>query len=193
MKTKLRFANQFTLDAGASGASANFVMSANGMFDPEGTAGGHQPRGFDEYMAMWAQFGVTEARITCWFAADSTHTDASIVGVLVSDQVGVTTNVIANMEHYDVQSAVLSQAGTGDPVKVVKTVHILDFLGRDGDIADDSDLLGNSSADPADGVFFTVFAAPVDPAVDNNVINCICFIDYVVDFFQHQRPPASDA
>ncbi len=192
MQTRLRFANQFVLDAGAAGASANFVMSANGMFDPELGAGTHQPRGFDQYMAMWTLYGVVKASITVQFAQDSNTDDASICGIMVQDNSTVSTSVIANMEHYDVVSSSLGRVGSGGTLTLKRTVKILQFLGRGGDIADDDDLQGSSTLNPTDGVFFIVFSAPLDPAIDNGPINCICYIDYWVDLFQRIRPPASD-
>ncbi len=192
MQTRLRFANRFILDAGAAGAAVSFVMSANGMFDPELGAGGHQPRGFDQYMAMWNSYGVVRARITVTFAQDANTNDASACGIIVKDDSGTITGLVDNMESYDVVSGGLGRVGDGGPLTLTKRVSILNFLGRGGDIADDDDLQGSVSANPVDGVFFIVFAGPLDPAIDNGPINCICWIDYYVDFFQRKRPPASE-
>ncbi len=192
MRTRLRFAKQFTLDAGASGAAAVLAFSANGMFDPEGGGGSHQPRGFDQYMAMWTSYGVLKASITVQFGQDSTATDASICGITVQEDSTTTTSVISNMESYDVVTKSLGPAGSGGPVTIRKTVDILKFLGRRGNIADDDDLQGSIAANPSDGVFFIVWAGPLDVLIDNGPVNCICFIDYSVDFFQHTRPAASE-
>ncbi len=192
MPTRLRFADQFVLDAGAAGAAAVIAFSANGLFDPEGGGGSHQPRGFDQYMAMWTSYGVTKAKITVQFGQDSTATDASICGISVQEIATTTTSVLSNMENFDIFSKALGPAGSGGPITITKTVNILKYLGRRGNISDDDDLQGSATANPTDGVFFHVWAGPMDPAVDNGPINCICYIDYWVDFFQHTRPAASE-
>ncbi len=192
MQVRLRFANQFVLDAGAAGAAATFVMSANGIFDPEEAAGIHQPRGFDQYMAMWRTYGVIKAKITCHFAQDANTNDASICGIIVQDDNTISTAVQTNMESYNLVTGSLGRVGDGPPLTLSKSVDILSFLGRRGNISDDDDLQGSVSTNPVDGVFFVVWAAPIDPAIDNGPVNCVCYIDYWVDFFQHTRPPVSD-
>lgn len=191
-KVKLRFADVLTLDPSASGGAAEFVYQANGIFDPQLDGGVHQPRGFDQYIALWAQYAVTEAKITCHFAMPTGTTQPNVCGIAVADQAGTTTNLIALAEHYDVVTNVLDKSDTGQSLKLMKSVNVTEFLGRDSNITDDDDLLGNSTNNPAEGVFFHVFAAPMDPTADSGPILCYVYIDFVVEFIQHIRPGASD-
>ena len=183
MQTKLRYAERFGLNPGAAGIVASHVISANGLFDPEEAHGAHQPRGFDQWMSMWSQYGVTEARITVWFSASSVLADAMVCGIAVADSLTQSTVFTDLTEHYDVVTTVVGQGsgGIGGPMRLSKTVNILKFLGRDTDIADDSDLLGSISANPADSVYFHVFATPVDAAADALAIDCYIVIDYACD------------
>ncbi len=142
MQTRLRFSDQLVLDAGAAGAVASFVYQANSIFDPQLGAGGHQPRGFDQYMAMWTNYGVVRSKITVHFAQDANTNDASICGITVKDDGITSTSIIDNMESYAVVSGALGRVGDGGPLTLTKCVNILNFLGRRGNIADDADLQG---------------------------------------------------
>jgi len=60
--TKLRYVETFGLD-GAAAQSAVHVFRANGLFDPNMTGGGHQPKGFDQIALFWKRFHVLGSRI----------------------------------------------------------------------------------------------------------------------------------
>lgn len=55
-----------------SGTGLNPVIrdfAANGLFDPDITGAGHQPRGYDQLMALYKKYVVTGVKVECWFAA----------------------------------------------------------------------------------------------------------------------------
>ncbi len=58
MRTKLRYVEHrdFTLTTTTNAVSAQF--NALGMFDPDVNLGGHQPRGFDEFMTTYGSYTV---------------------------------------------------------------------------------------------------------------------------------------
>lgn len=60
MRTKLRYVERFDVEpTGTSGAITSF--RGNGMYDPRIAFGGHQPRGFDDYMELYGKFTVLNA------------------------------------------------------------------------------------------------------------------------------------
>lgn len=66
MRTKLRYATRVEfVPTGTTVVSKTFL--ANGLFDPDTTVGGHQPRGFDEFMAAYTTFTVQGSRASCSF------------------------------------------------------------------------------------------------------------------------------
>ena len=62
MAATLLYSDQITLNP-AAGTVSKHVFSANGLFDPNITGVGHQPRGFDQYMALYNHYTVIGARI----------------------------------------------------------------------------------------------------------------------------------
>lgn len=60
---KLKYVDTVTINP-ASASRARHVFRSNGMYDPDVTGTGHQPRGFDEIMAAYYNFHVIASKIT---------------------------------------------------------------------------------------------------------------------------------
>eukprot|EP01045_Picozoa_sp_COSAG04_P042478 COSAG04_NODE_13438_length_606_cov_0.792899_2_plen_75_part_01 len=63
MSTKLRYCDSIDLTPNSSTLSS-FAYLANGLFDPDTSLGGHQPRGFDGFMEVYKKFTVKGSRIS---------------------------------------------------------------------------------------------------------------------------------
>nr|AGA18430.1 hypothetical protein [uncultured marine virus] len=63
MATTLRYCEAVTFNLNNSNVST-FTFRANDLFDPSFTGTGHQPRGFDELMAVYNKFTVKASRIS---------------------------------------------------------------------------------------------------------------------------------
>ncbi len=55
---KLRYCDRLEIDPGASSALGEHFFSCVGLFDPDITGTGHQPMGFDQYMALYDHYQV---------------------------------------------------------------------------------------------------------------------------------------
>ena len=66
-QSKLRYSTKFTLNPAASTNVVQHVFSANGLYDPDITGVGHQPRGFDQLMSLYAQYTVTKCQMRAFF------------------------------------------------------------------------------------------------------------------------------
>lgn len=66
MKTQLRFAQRLELQP-TSTALTYHAFRANNLHDPQYALGGHQPRGFDQFMEVYKTYTVTGAKISCTF------------------------------------------------------------------------------------------------------------------------------
>ena len=72
MSTMLRYTDKINM--GLIGATTNVIQNqfvANGAFDPNLTGVGHQPRGFDQFMAGYETFTVTGSKISVNFVYDA--------------------------------------------------------------------------------------------------------------------------
>lgn len=75
---KLVYADSYTLTTGAGMAFQ--TMSGNSLFDPDTTGVGHQPRGYDQFSALYANYVVFSSSITVQFVSSS---DIPIVTALI--------------------------------------------------------------------------------------------------------------
>jgi len=66
LKAKLRYSCTFEANH-AAGAPNHYQFRANGMYDPEVAAGGHQPFGFDQLMARYQNFTVLYSQCKAQF------------------------------------------------------------------------------------------------------------------------------
>ncbi len=68
-KVRLRYVDQVGIDCPAGGITSARYRS-NDMFDPQFSAGGHKPLGFDQNMARYTYFTVIGSRITMTYVPD---------------------------------------------------------------------------------------------------------------------------
>lgn len=60
---KLKYCTNIFLDAN-SGDAVEYIFSANGLYDPDVTGSGHQPRGFDQQMEYFEHYTVLGSKCT---------------------------------------------------------------------------------------------------------------------------------
>lgn len=180
--TKLRYCDNFTLDGAAAGLATPYVFNAGGMYDPNVTSTGHQPRGFDQLIALYDHFVVIGSKITVDICASSTETQNQICGVALRD--GATTDTDPNdyLEAGTVRSRQMTPANPR--AKFTLNYSPKRFLGR-SKIMSDPDLKGSSSGDPAESAYFHVFVAG---QAGGNPAACTVFvtIDYLAVFIEPQ-------
>jgi hypothetical protein len=106
MRTKLRYSTRIEfIPTGTSVLSKTFL--ANGMYDPDVSLGGHQPRGFDEFMKTYQTFTVKGSRVSCTFMYEGYNgpTKVSTTGNLIqsitdgmTDQTAAASPVVCGMQ-----------------------------------------------------------------------------------------------
>lgn len=78
---KLTYYTEVELDSTGAVPDVH-TFKANGMFDPDYSAAGHQPMGFDEYMALYNHFEVISSKMTARFIPSGAR---AYVGVFRAD------------------------------------------------------------------------------------------------------------
>lgn len=180
LKVQLRyFENNLTIDPTAGGLADEYVFSANGLYDPNITGVGHQPLGFDQYMAMYDHYTVIASKITI-FARNGDASYGQMVGVRYNDSATEESDSRVIIENGRCVYRLMDESAEGDACSVSMGLNIGKVLGRKN-VLDEDDLRGSSGANPTEQAYWHIFAFP-DSAVDSASIRLSVQIDYVAIF-----------
>ena len=188
----LRYYEQFTLNPGPAGTPANYIWRGNCIRDPRHATGGHQARGFDQYMAMYDHFTVTKCTAKVYF--DNNAEASGCLGVIhVRDSATVISSQSGIME-YGMKTVVKLPAsnvgaGGGDLPSGTIAVDIGKFLGIK-DILDAREAAGTAAASPTEEVMIHVSAFPINTG-DAAPINAAVELEYEVVFHEPKNPAES--
>lgn len=183
--TKFRYQDVVSINPGAGGTAGVHVFSANGMYDPDVTSTGHQPRGFDQLMAMYDHYVVIGAKITVEFVSP---TYDNLVWIALRDDNTVQSDKNEYLEGRNVISALLP-ADSSSHRRLTKTFSTRKFLGRSKPLSD-SQLKGNTGGNPAEQAFFHVGMAPTSTN-DEAAHNVNVRIDYLAVLIEPRQPTQS--
>lgn len=170
------------LDPASGGLAGTHVFSANGLFDPDITGVGHQPLGFDQIMAFYNHYTVTASRVYVSMRNNDTS-NRQICGVSRTGAQTFPADPERIIENGNCNYKYLSPAGNeGDYAELTLATNIGYFLGRKS-VLSDNECKGSVSANPAEQVYFTVWAAP-DASVDSAIVSCGVVIEYDAVFHE---------
>lgn len=172
-----------SLDSGAAGIAANHIFSANGMYDPNITGVGHQPRGFDEIMTLYDHFVVLGSKITV-HAANTDSAQAQMYGISLRDT-ATFAGTSAIMDQQELGNSVtecLAPLGSAPNTgKLTMQCNPLKFLGKVG--YNGSELKGSASANPAEQCYWHIWAQPINNT-DSQPVRCSVIIEYYATFIE---------
>lgn len=183
MATLRYFEPNFTLDPGLAGLAANYIFSANGLYDPNITGTGHQPLGFDQLMAMYNHYVVIGAVIKVQFwNEDATFTQLVSLSIQASATAPITATNLIEQGRCKWLTLGVANSGTDRGVLTLK-VNPTKFLGRSKPLSD-PDLKGDSSNNPAEQAYFTLLCTPNNNTQNSSQVRCSATIDYTVMFIE---------
>lgn len=154
-KTRLTYQTTLSLNAGA-GAWLSNIFAANGIFDPDITGVGHQPRGRDEMTALYNHNYVTAAYITCRYVGEA-NGNVIVWGVAVRDDATPFATVNDFAEYRNSKYKCAKTTITTNEMVITQKVIPHKFLGIK--TWDDDALRGTSAANPSEMVYFHVGCA----------------------------------
>ncbi len=170
---------------GTTGATGVQIYSANGMYDPDVTITGHQPRGFDNYMALYDHYLVRKCHLEVVFTPANVDVN---IGIAIRD--GTTTEVAQSyIESPNMVWDVLLASAT-QPKKLSLTVDIAKFLNR-ANIQDNKELQGSSTLQPDEEVYFHVFIQSADASSSTGNCYITSKLKYWATFREPTQPSAS--
>lgn len=169
------------------GALITYVYSANGMYDPNITGTGHQPRGFDQLMPMYDHYAVTSCRITVH--VDNSSSAGVLFGIVPVDTFTPRGSASDYLEDRKAKWIHLSPINSGVSTKSISHyVDIGKFLGRKVKFEDD--LKGSASANPADQVYWHIVMFNLYSTSDTGV-SWVPVLDYSAALIEPKMPSQS--
>lgn len=186
-KTRLRYSEAVTLNPGTGGSASVNIMAANGLYDPNLTGVGHQPRGWDEIIPLYNHATVIGSRCTVEFI-NRDGAASQLVGIALRPS--TTSEVDPNnyTEGQCVKYALLNATGGLDSKTMTYSFNNR-FLGISSPMS--TALVRNSSsANPTELATYHIFAA--NPyGTDSGAVECLVTIEYVVVFTEPKTPTQS--
>lgn len=180
---KMRYVTEAVVQC--SGLSSSHTFSANGLYDPDITGSGHQPKAFDQWMAIYNHYNVVGSKINVKLA--STHgADNFIWGVTrtpVASQMNnkLLTYCLENRYNrgYRTIGSQYNNSGQRALTNVPQTARYSQKsqFGRNSTVK--GDLTGNNAANPTEQQCFELWIAPVNNVAATQTASFIVTIDYI--------------
>lgn len=184
INTTLRYVDNVAIDTAlASGQLNKYLFSANGIYDPDISSTGHQPLGFDNWMAIYNHFTVNSATIKATFYAngDLNEDIAMRVGIYDDDSATntITVNALSEGSTRDKNAMITSHK---DQVVLRSNYKARQIFGS-ADLSDTS-LRGTISANPSEIHSWVLYAYNWGTTTDR--IDCLVDIEYNVTFYERK-------
>lgn len=178
----LRYHEDITLTPTGSGIPAVYNFSALSLRDPNTTGVGHQPRGFDQMMALYSHYVVNEVCIEVWFQPGGS---SSMGFIQLRD---TATGLVPRHDaiEYPVMTETLITA-SNEPSKATLTVKPWQFLGLKK--GEDS-MKGDTAANPDADCYLCVGVMPMGLVI-GNAINAVVKITYKATLLEPTNPVES--
>jgi hypothetical protein len=169
----VKYAEEITLNASAVSPLANYLFSANGLYDPNISGTGHQPLGFDQWMQFYDHYYVRASHIRVRRMPDSTTNltpSYLTVGLLDSNTTAASLSDIAHVAesgkfgapfmNWMVPSTIAIHTYECEwPTATQNHFDSKTFFNR---VENDSTLKGDIASNPADQAYFCVTQANVN-------------------------------
>lgn len=178
--TNLKYSEIIAITANATaGLAAAHVFSANGIYDPNITGVGHQPRGFDEIQALFNHNRVLGSKITIrcsWGNADI----GCVAGIALMASNSVQTNMSDYTEYMkNVKRVFGTNDGLGAGTLTMKACPHK-FLGLK---YDEDNLRGSASGNPSEQAYWHIFLGALASAAASD-LKVEVDIQYLCQFFE---------
>lgn len=188
---KLRYAMNLGLShpmtATAGAMSTDFIYRANDLYDVYALVGGHQPRGFDQYIAMFRNFAVLGSKIVVdiGYGQGSATSHDMVVAVLLNDTTSAITNVGATRENPRITYKMMT-AHTDKATLVRKFSYKLAGV---KDVLDEPELWGDNLSSPTRQWAYHVVA--YQPEESTETVNITGYLEFTAIFFNAVQPSQS--
>ena len=189
-QTKLRYTDTIVLAPSVLSVAVNHVYSANGMYDPDVTGVGHQPRGFDQLMSMYGTYVVNKAvmRIDILDPGVSGTTNGAIVGICEDVNSGTVTDPQDLLEKSHVRYMAYPTSAATNRMYFTSYPNRRLGLNNPGNLQ--LSQKGTGSTNPVEQTHFKIFGyIPTSGTLHNVTVQVS--IDYYATFSEIRQPVKS--
>lgn len=184
---RLRYHEELELSVlGADGLVARRAYSSNGIFDPSFDTVGHQPRGFDEVIALFHNYTVIASTMTATFAP-TPATSSVVCGVALRGGPGGLLSPNSYLEGRLVTFATLATEASALPLRISRRFSPKEFLGISKPLASQA-IRGSQTTNPDLQAFFHVFLAPFGTLGSNSTVLVTVDMMFTVVFTEPKTP-----
>lgn len=181
-----RYVDTYKSLTSTPGQCAQYVISCNGLWDPDISGTGHQPIGFDQMMLFYDHYTVIAAKIKVFIQNESDQ-HPIIAAIMITDDATIGANNIGTLiENGSCKWKRLERQGSDanfinnikSSCTFTKTVAIKKFLGRPNILSED-DLRGNVNSNPDEQLFFKILCQSISGTADAITVSFCTQVDYV--------------
>lgn len=178
MVSKLKYVELFNLNP-ATGLANNYTFRANGIYDPNVTGSGHQPRTFDEHMLIYSKWVVLGSKITYRISTlDNTTYDVALTAQVAS--VPHTSNDIIQILEQRKTNTKIFHGDGGNSCTLTSYYSAKKW--SSGRVTSNQDLEGTSGADPTTTHYFNLQCQNMNSSTDIGTVDVLATIEYIVQF-----------
>jgi len=186
---KLRYACEVTITPPGSSGISYHQFGANCLYDPDITGVGHQPMGFDQWMALYGVYVVNKAKIDVqWMPQSSGNAKPAYFGICSTDNISELsgTTVMGAIEQRDGTSTPGTYGSLNDLASGATHRRYAYDLKKDKGVSLYGGIntlqQGTNATNPADRHFFAVWAGGSNGDIGPPTGVFKVTIDYDVEF-----------
>ena len=188
---RLRFVKEVEIVTPSTGLSNSVPFVANGAYDPYYPIGGHQPKGFDQWMAVYSHFNVVGSKIHvkmvgtgqdnfCWGVART-----SAPNELKDKSLPYILEWRGNKSPNSYTVVGSENGGYANNPTKMNTTRIAKYsqkkqFGKNS--TSTAELIGSATSNPAELSIFEVWQCPIQQQLSSKTADYVVVIDYLVLF-----------
>lgn len=174
--------------AAAAGTPDSFAIMVNSCYDPLVAAGGHQPFGFDQLIALYKQYRVDGGKIQVRFTNSGTNTAPHICQVVLDNDSTINNTLNTRLERTKGLGSKLLLINSNNR-KVITTPFSTRKFFNVKNTRDDHQLAGTSSTNPTLPIYGHVIVQCADnsSATTSGVLTEVLVTQYVTFFSPEEQ------
>ncbi len=189
MLVNLRYSELFQQPAPGIGLIGVTQYRANSIFDPSFTFTGHQPRGFDQWMALYDHYVVIYATIKIEFQEAASEADSGIVVLAVRDTTTAASSMNTYRENSEMSESQTVNKNAGSR-RLKSSINPNRYLGRSKPLSDPQ-LKGGIASNPTEQVLWDIVLGEMPGTVNAPATNFSVIIDYLAVLIEPKTPSQS--